>query len=62
MPPVTQGAWGHGIPNADAKADRGRGGCRGCGRGVGRRRGQDRQDRLDDEIPHCHVPVLTDIV
>ena len=44
MPPITRGAWGRGIPNADAKAGRGRSGRRG--------RGQDHQERLDDEIPH----------
>ena len=51
MPPITRGARGRGIPNADAKAGRGKGRGRGLGRGLGRGRGQDRQDRLDNEIP-----------
>lgn len=52
MPPLTRGARGHNIPNADAEAGRGRGRGRGRGQGIGRGRGQDHQDRLDDEIPH----------
>ena len=50
MPPVTRGARGRGIPNADAIIGRGRRGGR--GRGRGQVRGQARQAMLDDEIPH----------
>ena len=50
MLPITRGARGRGIPNADANAGRGRGGGRGHGRG--QVRGQARQEMLDDEIPH----------
>ena len=50
MPPITRGARGQGIHNADADVGRGRGGHRSRGHGQGR--GQVHQEMLGDEIPH----------